>query len=310
MNAAPTISPLAWALILCLSALWGGSYFFAGIAVAELPPLTIVTLRVGIAALLLLFLRPLLGVALPTGRTVWLAFFAMGLLNNAIPFSLIVWGQTQIASGLAAIMNATTPLFAVLVAHALTDNEKLTPAKALGLAIGFAGVVVLIGAGAFTGVGFASAPALVACAGAALSYAFAGVFGRRFARRGLAPMQIATGQLVCSSLVLLPIALAAEAPWSLSIPSAKTVAAIVGLAAFSTAFAYILYFRILALAGAVNLLLVTFLIPPFAIFLGVVVLGERLAVSDVVGLALILTGLACIDGRYIFRHQSSESVRR
>jgi drug/metabolite transporter (DMT)-like permease len=194
-------------------------------------------------------------------------------------------------------MNATTPLFAVLVAHLLTDNEKLTPAKALGVLLGFGGVVVLIGAGLLSEIGLDNAPALLACAGAALSYAFAGVFGRRFARMGLQPMQIATGQLTCSSLILLPLALMFEQPLDLPIPSMETVASIIGLAALSTALAYVLYFRILELAGAVNLLLVTFLLPPVAIALGVLVLGETLASSDFIGLALILCGLACIDGR-------------
>jgi len=295
--AAASISPLAWALILALSAIWGGSYFFAGVAVAELPPLTIVTLRVGIAALVLHLLRPVLGFALPTGADVWLAFLGMGLLNNAIPFSLIVWGQTQIASGLASILNATTPLFAVVVAHVLTDNEKVTPAKVLGLVIGFGGVVVLIGTDVLAVAASGDILAQLSCACAALSYAFAGVFGRRFALMKLQPMQVATGQLTCSTLLLLPLTLGVDRPWRLPLPSAETALAIVGLAILCTAFAYILYFRILELAGAVNLLLVTFLIPPFAITLGVIFLGENLVASDLAGLALILVGLACIDGR-------------
>ena len=299
MNGTPSISPLAWALILSLSLLWGGSYFFAGVAVAELPPLTIATLRVGLAAILLHLLMPVLGIKLPTAPHVWLAFLGMGLLNNAIPFSLIVWGQTQIASGLASILNATTPLFAVIVAHLLTDNEKMTVAKGLGVAVGFAGVTVMIGADALSGLGDASVWAQLACAGAALSYAFAGVFGRRFVRMGLKPAEIATGQLTCSSLILLPLALLVEEPWTIPAVSTETVAAIIGVAVLSTALAYFLYFRILELAGAVNLLLVTFLIPPFAIAMGALVLGETLAVTDFAGLALILAGLACIDGRML-----------
>lgn len=291
------ISALAWALILALSFLWGGSYFFAGVAVAELPPLTIVTLRVGIAMLFLHALLPVLGLRMPGSRVVWLAFLGMGLLNNAIPFSLIVWGQTQIGSGLASIMNATTPIFAVLVAHALTADEKVTAPKAIGVAFGFVGVVVLIGADAFSGARDGTFWPLIACAGAALSYSFAGVFGRRFARMGLQPLQTATGQLTCSTLLLLLPTMLLEQPWTLPMVSMEVAGAIIGIAIFSTALAYFLYFRILELAGAVNLLLVTFIIPPFAIFMGVTVLGETLLASHLAGLALILIGLAAIDGR-------------
>jgi drug/metabolite transporter (DMT)-like permease len=293
------ISPLAWLLILALSFLWGGSYFFAGVAVAELPPLTIATLRVGLAMLLLHALLPILGIAMPTSLRVWGAFLGMGILNNAIPFSLIVWGQTQIGSGLASIMNATTPVFGVLVAHALTSDEKLTRAKAVGVMCGFAGIVVLIGADALSGIGGDTAWPLLACAGAALSYAFAGVFGRRFARMGLEPLQTATGQLTCSSMILLPIALYFEQPWTLPMVSTGVVGAIIGVAVLSTALAYFIYFRVLALAGATNLLLVTFILPPVAIGLGVLVLGEVLLPSHVAGLALILVGLAAIDGRVL-----------
>lgn len=293
------ISPLAWLLILSLSFLWGGSYFFAGVAVNELPPLTIVTLRVGIAMLFLHALLPAMGVRMPGNAEAWLAFLGMGLLNNAIPFSLIVWGQTQIGSGLASIMNATTPIFAVLVAHALTSDEKITGAKAAGVACGFGGIVVLIGADALAAVGSDTFWPLMACAGAALSYAFAGVYGRRFAWMGLQPLQIATGQLTCSALLLLPLALVFERPWTLPMVSWEVAGSIMGLAIASTALAYFLYFRILALAGAVNLLLVTFLIPPFAIFMGVTVLGETLLTSHLAGLCLILAGLAAIDGRVL-----------
>ena len=293
------ISPLAWLLILALSFLWGGAYFFAGVAVAELPPFTIVTLRVGLAMLVLHALLAVLGKSMPWKGSVWAAFLGMGLLNNAIPFSLIVWGQTQIGSGLASIMNATTPIFTVLVAHALTSDEKLTGAKTIGVAFGFIGIVVLIGADALSGIGGDTAWPLLACAGATVSYAFAGVFGRRFARMGMEPLQTATGQLTCSTLILLPLALLVDQPWTLPMVSMEVAASIVGLAVLSSALAYFLYFRILELAGAVNLLLVTFIIPPVAIGLGVLVLGEVLLLSHVAGLALILLGLAAIDGRVL-----------
>ena len=290
------MSRLEWGLLLALSLLWGGSFLFVGIAVKGLPPFTIVLLRVAIAALALNIVLRVIGIPLPRDGASWRAFLGMGLLNNAIPFSLIVWGQTHIASGLAAILNATTPLFTVLVAHCLTADDRLTRARLTGLLIGFAGVVVLIGPEALRGLG---GDALAQCAvlAAACSYAFAGVFGRRFKRMGIQPLATAAGQVTASSLLLLPLALLVDRPWTLPLPGAPVWGALLGLALLSTALAYVLYFRILAAAGAVNLLLVTFLIPPSAIMLGAIVLQETLQATDLLGMALIGGGLADIDGR-------------
>lgn len=289
---------LEWALLVALSLLWGGSFLFVGIAVAEVPPFTIVLVRVALAAAALWVFLAVTGRAGPKGRAQWSACLVMGVLNNAIPFSLIVWGQTAIASGLASILNATTPIFTVLVAHWLTADERLTPARGMGVALGFAGVAVMIGGAALGGLGQAVA-AQVAILGAALAYAFAGVWGRRFRRLGLEPSATAAGQVTCSALLLLPIALVVDRPWSLPLPGVETLAALAALALLSTALAYILYFRILAVAGATNLLLVTFLIPPSAILLGWLVLGERLEPRHAAGLLLILAGLAAIDGRLL-----------
>ena len=285
-----------WALVLTLSVVWGGSFFFVEIAVTELPPLTIVLLRVGLAAITLHLVLRLAGQGLPSTPAVWGAFFGMGLLNNAIPFSLLVWGQTHIASGLAAILNATTPLFGVIVAGALLADERATWSKVAGVVVGFAGAVVMIGFGALEGLG-TDLFAQLACLGAALSYAFAGAFGRRFRRLGITPLQTATGQVTASSLLLLPMALVFEQPWTLPLPSLETGLAVIALAVLATAFAYILYFRILAVAGATNLLLVTFLVPVTAILLGSLVLGERLSTEHFAGMMLIALGLTAIDGR-------------
>jgi drug/metabolite transporter (DMT)-like permease len=281
-------------LLVALSLVWGGSFLFARIAVAELPPLTLVLARVGIAALVLLgvtWLQP----SRPDWRTLPLgAFLVMGLLNNAIPFSLIFWGQTRIGAGLAAILNAATPLFTVLLAHALTRDEKLTRARGCGVALGFAGVVVLIGPSTLTAIG-GHLLAELAVVAATFSYACAGLFGRRF--RGMQPHLVATGQLCASSLIMAPIVLWLDQPWTIGTPGSRTIGAVLGLALLSTALAYWFYFRILATAGATNLLLVTFLIPPSAITLGVIVLGETLSLPQLLGLALILVGLAVVDGR-------------
>lgn len=286
-----------WALLVGLSILWGGSFLFGKIAVGEWPALTVAHQRVLLAAATLALVLTLTGRRLPRNGAAWRAFFAMGLLNNVIPFSLIFWGQTQIASGLASILNATTPLFTVAVAHVLTRDEKLDAGKLAGVLLGIAGVAVLIGR-----LSFAAGPGHLplgelACLAAALSYAFAGIYGRRFARMGLAPIEVAFGQLVASSAILTPLVLLIDAPWTLPLPSPKVAAAIVALAVFSTALAYIVFFRILASAGATNLALVTFLIPISAILLGALVLGETLLPRHFAGMALIACGLAAIDGR-------------
>jgi drug/metabolite transporter (DMT)-like permease len=291
-----TMAPREWGMLFLLSLLWGGSFFFTGVAVKALPPLTIVALRLGLAALLLLAVARATGVRMPRDRASWTALGSMGLLNNVVPFCLLVWGQTRIASGLAAILNATTPLWTVIVAHLLTPDEKMTRERLAGVALGFVGVLVLIGPDALAGLK-ANLPAQIACLGATVSYAFAGVYGRRFRRMGISPMATAAGQTVASSVMLVPVAVIVDRPWTLAAPGLPTWAAIVGIAALSTALAYVIYFRILATAGATNLLLVTFLIPVSAIVLGAGVLGEQLPARDFFGMALVGLGLLAIDGR-------------
>ena len=293
-----TMSAREWGMLLGLSVLWGGSFFFTHVALTALPPMTLVVLRVGLAALVLNIATRLLGIGISSEGRVWAAFFGMGLLNNAIPFSLIVWGQTHIASGLAAILNASTPLFTVVAAHLLTSDERMTGKRLAGVLIGFAGVVTMVGPAALRGLG-SDILAQVAILCAAVSYAGAGIFGRRFKRMGVPPLATATGQVTASTLVLLPVALVVDRPWTLAIPNVTVWGAILGLALLSTSLAYVLYFRILASAGATNLLLVTFLIPLSAILLGGFVLGEHLAPRHYAGMALIGCGLAAIDGRLL-----------
>ncbi len=293
-----TMTASDWALLIVLSVVWGGSFLFIGIAVKELPPLTIVALRVLMAAMALHLILRLAGQSLPRGRQVWMAFLGMSILNNVIPFTLIVWGQSHIASGLASILNATTPLFTVLVAHWLTVDERLTKQRFAGVIVGFVGVAVMIGAAAFQSwnVGL---PAQLAVLGAAISYAFSGVFGRRFKAMGIAPLATATGQVTVSSAILLPLSLMVDHPWTLPMPSTGVILSLIGLALVSTAFAYVLFFRLLARAGATNVGLVTFLIPISAILLGILVLGEILEPRHFAGMALIGAGLVLIDGRLI-----------
>jgi drug/metabolite transporter (DMT)-like permease len=289
-----------WGLMILLSVVWGGSFFFNQVAVAELPPLSVVAARVAGAAVILLVVLRALGLRLPRERRIWAAFLMMGLLNNAIPFTLIVWGQTQIASGVAAILNASTPVFAVIFAHFLTADEPLTGRRLGGVLLGLGGVALMIGGSAVEALG-GEVVAKVAVLGAAVSYALAGIFGRRFRAMGAAPMATATGQLVMSSLILIPLALLVDRPWTLPMPSGAAIGALAGVAAFSTALAYVIYFRLLSTAGATNLLLVTLLVPVTAILLGVAFLGEGLLPRHVVGMALIGAGLAAIDGRLLRR---------
>lgn len=298
-----------WMMLLTLSVLWGGSFFFVGVAVSELPPLTIVTLRVGLAAVTLWGIAAAMGLRPPGSLRVWIAFAGMGLLNNAVPFTLIVWGQTQIASGLAAILNATTPLFTVVVAGLMLADERMTPMKVTGVTVGFAGAVVIFGPDALGRLG-SNVLAQLACLGGALSYAFAGVFGRRFKAMGVGPVVTAAGQVTASTIVLAPVALIVDKPWDLAMPGPATWASVVALAVLSTGVAYILYFRILAAAGATNLLLVTFLIPVSAILLGSLVLGERLDAVYFVGLGLIGLGLSAIDGRLWRRPGPTREISR
>jgi drug/metabolite transporter (DMT)-like permease len=285
-----------WGFLILLSLLWGGSFLFGRVAVMEIPPLTLVLLRVGLAALTLLVVIKVMGQALPSGRAVWMAAIGMGILNNIMPFSLIFHGQTQIGAGLASILNATTPLFTAMVAHALTTDEKITPAKITGIVLGFAGVAVLMSPKLATGAD-ASTLAMLACLGAALSYGFAAVWGRRFRRLGVPPMQGAFAQLACSTALMIPIAAFADRAWTLPVPSWPVIGSVLALAIVSTGFAYIIYFRLIARAGATNAALVTLLIPVSAILLGALVLAEPIVAAHLVGMALIGLGLLAIDGR-------------
>lgn len=303
-----SMSPIEWSLLLVLSVLWGGSFFFVGVAVRALPPFTLVAARVGLAALVLHAVVLATGQRMPAQRRIWAAFFGMGLINNVVPFCLLVWSQKHIASGLAAILNATTPIFTVIVAHFLTSDEKLSGNRLVGVLSGFAGVVLMIGPAALDGFG-TGVLAQLAVLGTACSYAFAGIFGRRFVSMGVAPMLTATGQVTASTIMLLPIALLVDRPWTLPAPGVEVFAAIAGLAVLSTALGYILYFRILATAGATNLLLVTFLIPVSAILLGVTILGERLEARQLAGMGAIAIGLAAIDGRLVRRLRGRDRRR-
>ncbi len=291
-----TMGSLEWFLLIFLSVLWGGSFFFGKVALSELRPFTVVLGRVSIAAIALNLMVRATGHRMPSSPKVWAAFLAMGLLNNLIPFSLIFWGQTQVSSSLASILNATTPVWTVLLAHFLTVDEPLAPNRLGGVFLGLTGVVIMIGLDALQGLGL-NALAQLAIVGATVSYAFAGIYGKRF--RGTPPIVTAAGQITCATLMIIPIALFVDKPWLLPMPGLNVWGAVLGLALLSTALAYIIYFRLLPAVGATNLMLVTYLIPVSAIFLGMTILGERLDTRHFVGIGLIGLGLMAIDGRIL-----------
>ncbi|MBX4930361.1 DMT family transporter [Rhizobium bangladeshense] len=283
-----------WSLLLLLGLIWGGSFFFARIAVQHIPPLTLVFLRLLLAGLALhIYIAGRLDVY-QTLKSRWREFLILGLINNALPHALIFFGQTRIGAGLAAILNATTPIWTVLTANYLTSDEKLSSAKIAGCLVGLAGTIVLIGPG-LSASGQAPLWALLLPVLAAISYGFAAIYGKRF--KDVPAPVTAAGQLTASSLITLPLSLLADRPWTLSLPPLDIVFAVLALALVSTAFAYILYFRIMAAAGATNASLVTLLVPPSAILLGVLFLGERLALGEFAGMALIGFGLVILDGR-------------
>lgn len=289
------IDPRDWALLGALSVLWGGSFFFNGMALRELPPLTLVLLRVLLAATILLPLLCTQRLPFPKGWTGWRPFFLVALFNNVLPFSLIVTGQVYIPSGLASILNATTPLFTVVV-MAAAGEEKLIIRRVLGVIVGLVGVVILRG----SGLGFASGQGLgvLLCLMAALSYGISALIARR-ALSEQPPLANATFQLMASSLMMAVVAGIFDRPWRLPMPGVVTWLAVLGLAALSTALAYIVFFQILRRSGATNVMLVTLLVPVTAILLGSLVLGEPIAPREIAGALVIGTALLLIDGRML-----------
>jgi drug/metabolite transporter (DMT)-like permease len=295
------MTPRLWGLLLMLSVLWGGSFFFMAVALTGFPPFTIVLARVALATAALAVACLVLRLALPSTRGGWVACAGMGLLNNAIPFTLIVLAQQHIPSGLAAIANAATPVFAVLAAHLLTADEKLTANRLAGALTGLAGVAVLAGPAAFAAGRAGEALGIALCLGACLSYGLSGVWSRRLKRAGLAPLPAAAGQCATSTLMMAPLVLLFDQPWALAAPRAEAVAALIALGLLATALAYALFFAILAGAGSTNAMLVTLLVPVTALLLGTLVLGEALAARHLLGMAVIGAGLLLIDGRLLPR---------
>ena len=298
--------------LLLLASLWGPSFLFIKVAVGEIPPLTLVVGRVGIAAALLFIILRLQGRSLPKLGPIWIHFGVMALFQNALPFALINWGEQYIDSALAAILNGTTPLFTILLAHQFIDDDRLSLGKALGVFVGFAGLLVLIAPALFGGVQ-ATAWGLIAVTIAAASYGVAIVYSR-LNLRGQVPLVAPTAQLTLATLYLLPLALIFEQPFSLPTPSATAIGSLFMLAVFGTALAFVVYYRIIERASASYVSMVTYLVPIFGVVLGVLVLDEQLSWNAIVGCALILTGVMIVNGAVDrsfarLRRQSNAGVR-
>ncbi|OOY26755.1 EamA family transporter [Thioclava sp. L04-15] len=287
-----SISPLAWALLGGLALIWGSSFLSNRAALEGAGVATVVFLRVLGGAVLLWIWVAVRNLPVPRDPRYLGRFLIMGLLNNAIPFSLIVWGQKHIDSGLASILNASTAIFGALIAALVFADERLSPRKMTGIAIGFAGVVVAIGPDALRGFDLTSAGQL-AILGASLSYGFAGAYAR-FAIKGLRPEVSAAGMLTGGAIWTLPILLITEGMPSLDYAPSVWFA-MLWLGFGCSALAYLLYYRILALAGAANLALVTLLIPPVAIVAGWAVYDERLGWAEGAGFALLALGLMILN---------------
>ena len=292
------MSTADWGIIMLLSLLWGGAFFMIELGLRGFPPNTLVFLRMALAVPPMLLALQFMGHRLPRDRKSWTQLFILGAINAALPFILFFWGQTQIDSGLASVLNATTPLWGVVTAHFLTRDEKATPARIAGVLLGLAGIIVMIGPDALDGI-TSGVLAQLACLTATLLYALAAVYGRTLSQSTMTPLVVATGQVMTAAIFMLPVMLLVDQPWTLPAAGWDAWAGAIGLAIPSTAIAYFFYFRVIDSAGASNAMLVAFIMPVVAIILGVVALGETVEVKELAGAALIALGLIAIDGRLL-----------
>jgi drug/metabolite transporter (DMT)-like permease len=298
MSSVPALASRDWGILLILALVWGSSFLLIELGLMGFGPLTLVFLRIALAVPLMLVAMRMAGQALPRDLFSWWQLAIIGFLNLAFSQGLFFWAQTRIDSGLASILNATVPLWGVVLAHFFTADERATPAKVVGVIVGFAGLVVMVGPAALAGVG-QDVPAQLACLLATACFAAAAVYARRLGSH-VQPLAAATGQMMTAAVMLAPLPLLFETPFAAA-PSVTAIAALLTLAIVATSFTYLLYFRLIATAGASNAMLIALLMPPVAILLGVLFLNEVLTGSQAAGMALILTGLVIIDGRLLSR---------
>jgi drug/metabolite transporter (DMT)-like permease len=302
MTAAPKLDGNGWLLIGILAILWGGAFFLIEVGLRSYPPISLVFVRLALAVPPMWIAMRLMGERLPTSPRVWGLLTIVGALNCALPFMLFFWGQQYLDSGYASILNATTPLWGVITAHFLTSDEKATPARIIGVLTGMAGIIAMVGPEAIKGLSN-NLLAQIACIVSTLFYSFAAIYGRRLSQTALTPMAVATGQTMAAAVLMIPVVLFFDQPWTMPMPRLDSTLAGITLALFSTALAYTLYFRLIDRAGASNAQLVAFLMPILAVILGILFLGERLSSGQIVGAGLIAVGLVILDGRIVEKLQ-------
>lgn len=300
IQSSPRLDGVGWGLIAILSILWGGAFFLIEVGLRSYPPMTLVLMRLALAVPPMWLAMRFMGERLPGEPRIWALLSVVGALNCALPFALFFWGQQYLDSGYASILNATTPLWGVITAHFLTSDERATPARVIGVLIGMAGIVVMVGPEAMKGLSN-DLLAQVACIISTIFYSFAAIYGRRLSQTALTPMAVATGQTITAALLMVPIVLLMDQPWTMAAPRLDSTVAGLTLALFSTALAYALYFRLIDRAGASNAQLVAFIMPVLAVILGIAFLGESLNGGQIAGAALIALGLVVIDGRLFAR---------
>lgn len=301
------MSAADWGIIMLLSVLWGGAFFMIELGLRGFPPNTLVFLRMAMAVPPMLLILKVMGDRLPVDLISWRQLFILGAINAAFPFILFFWGQTRIDSGLASILNATTPLWGVVTAHFLTRDEKANAGRIIGVLLGLAGIIVMVGADALSGIS-GSVLAQLACLAATFLYALAAVYGRTLSQSTMTPLVVATGQVITAAIIMFPVMLVMDYPVSFTAAGWDAWAGAVGLAIPSTAVAYFFYFRLIDTAGASNAMLVAFIMPLVAVILGVVALGETFETKELAGAVLIALGLLAIDGR-LFPKLSAASAR-
>jgi drug/metabolite transporter (DMT)-like permease len=298
----PKLDATGWGLIGILSILWGGAFFLIEVGLRSYSPFMLVFMRLALAVPPMWVVMRISGGTLPREARSWSLLVVVGLLNCALPFMLFFWGQQYLDSGYASILNATTPLWGVVTAHFMTHDEKATPARIIGVLVGMAGIIVMVGPDAAKGLSN-NLLAQIACILSTLFYSFAAIYGRRLSQTTMTPMVVATGQTMAAALIMLPVILLFDPPWHMPMPRLDSTLSGITLALFSTALAYMLYFRLIDRSGASNAQLVAFIMPVLAIILGVAFLGEHLQSGQIAGAALIAIGLVILDGRVVSRLQ-------
>lgn len=298
----PKLDATGWGLIAILSVLWGGAFFLIEVGLRSYSPNTLVFMRLALAVPPMWIVMRMMGERMPDDLKSWSLLMVVGALNCALPFILFFWGQQYLDSGYASILNATTPIWGVIVAHFMTSDEKATPSRIVGVLVGMAGIIVMVGPDAMKGLSN-NLLAQIACIVSTLFYSFAAIYGRRLSQTQMTPMVVATGQTAMAALFMLPVVLLFDQPWTMAMPRMDSTLAGIALALFSTALAYILYFRLIDRAGASNAQLVAFLMPILAVILGIAFLGESLSGGQIAGAVLIAIGLVILDGRLVARFQ-------